>query len=135
MQAINEGYNVGMPNQSQNFNALITFSTPQIFEAFDYQIISLIKTHSQMIIIFQIITRITYYKNFGGFSIQTNYQKTKEQVLCNQNIARNYLTRLKHKKTIEEARELLGEIENKFKQYPEFIECTKKHFWNLVYIG
>ena len=72
-----------------------------------------------MIIIFQIITRITYYKNFWWFSIQTNYQKvTKEQVLCNQNIARNYLTRLKHKKTIEEARELLGEIENKFKQYP-----------------
>ena len=67
VQAINEGYNVGMPNQSQNFNALITFSTPQIFEAFDYQIISLIKTHSQMIIIFQIITRITYYKKFWWF--------------------------------------------------------------------
>ena len=72
-----------------------------------------------MIIIFQIITRITYYKNFGFFPFKPIIKRSnKEQVLCNQNIARNYLTRLKHKKTIEEARELLGEIENKFKQYP-----------------
>lgn len=145
VQAINEGYNVGMPNQSQNFNALITFSTPQIFEAFDYQIISLIKnTLTNDNYIPDNYEDYILQKNFGGFFFHSNQLSkgvTKEQVLCNQNIARNYLTRLKHKKTIEEARELLGEIENKFKQYPEFIECTKKHFlesglyWLDCYLG
>lgn len=115
VQAIKEGYNAGISNQGDNFDAVITFNPQHLFKVFNEQIKSLLK--------------------IAPSTNNTNHQSkltegiTTEQVLNSQRIAFDYLTQLKQKKISKEAHEFLVEIENKFKQYhPEFIEFINKYF-------
>ena len=133
VQAIKEGYNAGISNQGDHFDAAITFNPQHLFKVFNEQIKSLLKiapstndTNHQ-----SKDGELIFHKNTDSSCNQFKLTEgiTTEQVLNNQRIAFDYLTQLKQKKTSKEAHEFLVEIENKFKHYhPEFIEFINKYF-------